>query len=187
MKLTLTTEKNYLDAQGFNWTINANKELPIIKQHMDKIISITKQAIRLYKNPIAYHFWIRVNEDSSIIKFTDLLRKKFLRSNNLNIQYIRVKEYDNEKYHHHHFFVFLDRAVTHPNSLSYFLANNTGKNKALLFHEVCKSRTKKKPFMTMANEEEVKDVVNRASYLAKVRSKILHQGVRQISTSHILQ
>ena len=129
---TLITSNTYRDRLGNDWLVNANENKPIIKQHMDKIIDIALQAKQLFKRPIAYHFWIRLNQDYSIIKFVELLKKHYLRRVNLKIEYVRVEEYDEIKYNHHHFFLFVDRTVAHPQSLSYFLNSHTRKRTAYI-------------------------------------------------------
>ena len=39
--------------------------------------------------------------------------------------------------------------------------------------------------MTLKTEDEIKDVIHRASYLAKTRSKVIGDGVIQMTTSRL--
>lgn len=126
---TFITDKNYRDRHGNVWLVKASKKLPIIKQHMDKIIDVALQAKKRFKRPMAYHLWIRLNDNYSIIKFIDLLKKHYLRSVNSRIEYVRVEEEtirkDNRAYKHHHLMLFVDIDVANPFSLPYFMAKNT--------------------------------------------------------------
>lgn len=122
----LITNKNYRDNHGNDWNVIASKDNPIILSYMNLIIKTIALCTELMKRPIAYHFWIRLNKGINIIKFTDMLNKHFKRRNNFKIKYIRVKEYD-EQYSHHHFMLFVDKAIVHPQSIVYFLKSHTRK------------------------------------------------------------
>ena len=121
---TLITNNNYIDRHGNDWLIQADKDIPVIKQHMDKIIDVALQAKQLFKRPIAYHFWVRINHGRTITQFVDLLKKHYLRRVKLKIEYIRVEEEDKIKHLHHHFYLFVDKTFTHEQSLPVFLAKN---------------------------------------------------------------
>ena len=121
---TLLTNKNYRDNHDNDWRVIASKTNPIIKNYMDSIIKTITTATELMRRPIAYHFWIRLNEGVNITKFTDMLNKHFMRRNNFKIKYIRVREYEKQHYHHH-FMLFVDTAIVHPQSIVYFLRSHT--------------------------------------------------------------
>ncbi len=200
MKLQFITSPTYTDNQGTTWAINCDRDKPVIKQYIEALIRITKEAKQQYKKPMAYHFWIRLNEGRTITEFMDNLKKRYARRCDFNIIYLRVKEFNNNHKEHHHIFIFLEESKTRPNSLSYTLSNFQGVGKLLLNYElrewkseisdeerfrseVCGEKIKKIFHLQMRTEQDMANIINRGSYLAKTWTKKIGQGVVQISTS----
>lgn len=200
MKLQVITSPAYTDNQGITWEINCDKDNPAIKQYIEALIRITKEAKQQFKKPMAYHFWIRLNEGRTITEFMDNLKKKYLRNNDFNIIYLRVKETNEKDGEHHHILLFLDQAKTRPNSLSLALSKLHGKRKLLFRYELCEwqslisdeerfreevygEKIKKIFHFQMKTEQDMANIINRGSYLAKTRSKLIGAGLVVISTS----
>lgn len=184
MRLIEITSPIYQDKSGMQWPINTSKELPVVKQYIDKIIQVTQEAIRDFKYPMAYHFWIRLNQEKTISNFLDTLKKNYLQRNGFLIKYIQAKESESDGAlgEHHHIILFVDNKLTRPGALSYFLNRQTGEGKLLFLYGVPKSRDALQ-HMPMRTEVDIKNVVHRASYLAKTRSKTAGDGVIQMTTS----
>jgi len=184
MKLIEITNPIYLDNNGIEWAINADNKIPVIKQYIDKIINVTQEAIRDFKSPIVYNFWLRLREGKTISNFLDTLKKYYFQKYGFLIKYVQVKESDGDKFDHHHILLFVDRRFAHPSSLSHFLTKQTGKDKLLFCQDIPKGNNNHE-YMTLKTEDEIKDVIHRASYLAKTRSKVIGDGVIQMTTSRL--
>ena len=102
MKLIEITNPIYLDNNGIEWAINADNKIPVIKQYIDKIINVTQEAIRDFKSPIVYNFWLRLREGKTISNFLDTLKKYYFQKYGFLIKYVQVKESDGDKFDHHH-------------------------------------------------------------------------------------
>ena len=200
MKLQFITSPTYTDNQGITWEINCDRDKPVIKQYIEALIATTKEAKQQFKYPMAYHLWIRLNEGRTITEFMDNLKKKYSRNNNFNIIYFRVKETNKKDGEHHHILLFLDQAKTRPNSILSALNKLQGKNKLLFRYELRGweslisdeerfrwlmhgEKIKNIYHLQMRTEQDMANIINRGSYLAKTRTKKIAQGVVQMSTS----
>lgn len=200
MKLQVITSPTYTDNQGQTWDINCDKYNSVVRQYMEALIKITKEAKEAFKNPMAYHFWIRLNEGRKITEFMDNLKKRYLRNNGFNIIYLRVKEFDDDHKEHHHIFLYLDQHKTRPNSLSSVLRDFQGEGKLLFNYELCiweseitdeqrwraevyGEKLKKIYHLPLRTEQDVANAINKGSYLAKTYTKRIGAGRVNISTS----
>lgn len=84
----------------------------------------------------------------------------------------KTKEPFGEKLDHHYVFLFIDRCLTLLSWLSYFLTKKNGKDKLLLCEDIPRGNNYG-AYMALTTENEIFDVVYRASYLAKTRSKLM--------------
>ena len=200
MKLRIITSPTYTDSQGQTWDINCDKYNPVVQQYMEALVKITKEAKEVFRYPMAYHFWIRLNEGRKITEFMDNLKKRYARNNNINIIYLRVKEFDKNQNEHHHVFLYLDQAKTRPSSLGTVLRDLQGKGKLLFNYELCTwesditdeeryradvygEKVKKVYHLPLRTEQDVANTINKGSYLAKTYTKRIGAGQVNISTS----
>jgi hypothetical protein len=152
--------------------INANSELGIYKQVLLRFISQLDLAYLIHKRLLIYRFDLHLNSPSNnnkiISRFLNRVKQKLKRNYGLDkIGYLWVREKESAKNQHYHLVLLLDGdKIRHPSKLTKILREMWKPNGFM--------PTIQNPyyFMNKHNHKVIKqDVIERVSYLAKVRGK----------------
>jgi len=152
--------------------INANSELGIYKQVLLRFISQLDLAYLIHKRLLVYRFDLHLNNptnDNKIVsRFLNRAKQRLKRNYGLNkIGYLWVREKDSVKNQHYHLVLLLDGdKIKHPSKLTKTLRK--------MWKPIGHMPIVPNPyyFMDKHNHKNTrKDVIERVSYLAKIRGK----------------
>ena len=152
--------------------INANSELGIYKQVLLRFNSQLDIAYSIHKRLLIYRFDLHLNNPSNdnkiVSRFLNRAKQKLKRNYGLDkIGYLWVREKENAKNQHYHLVLLLDGdKINHPSKLT--------KTLRIMWKSNGFMPTIQNPYylMNKHNHEVIKqDVIERVSYLAKVRGK----------------
>ena len=168
--------------------INANSELGIYKQVLLRFISQLDLAYLIHKRLLVYRFDLHLNNptnDNKIVsRFLNRAKQRLKRNYGLDkIGYLWVREKENAKNQHYHLVLLLDGdKIRHPSKLTKALRKMWKPNGFM--------PTIQNPYYLMDkhNHDEIKKkVIERVSYLAKIRGKGYRSSqAKDYSTSRLV-
>ena len=168
--------------------INANSELGIYKQVLLRFNSQLDIAYSIHKRLLIYRFDLHLNNPSNdnkiVSRFLNRAKQRLKRNYGLDkIGYLWVREKENAKNQHYHLVLLLDGdKINHPSKLT--------KTLRMMWKPNGFMPTIQNPFylMNKHNHDELKkDVIERVSYLAKIRGKGYRSSqAKDYSTSRLV-
>jgi len=168
--------------------INANSELGIYKQVLLRFISQLDLAYLIHKRLMVYRFDLHLNNPSNdnkiVSRFLNRAKQRLKRNYGLDkIGYLWVREKENAKNQHYHLVLLLDGdKIRHPSKLTKALRKMWKPNGFM--------PTIQNPYYFIDkhnHNDKRKDVINRVSYLAKIRGKGYRPSqTKDYSTSRLI-
>ena len=162
----------FITINGEEFKINSNKELGVYKEIITKFISQLDLAYSTHKRLLVYRFDLHLNKPSNnnkiISRFMNRVKQWLKRNYGLNkTGYLWVREKESAKNQHYHLVLLLDGdKIRHPSKITKKLKE--------MWKPSGFMPTIQNPyyFMNKHNHAAVrKNVIERVSYLAKVRGK----------------
>ena len=168
--------------------INANSELGIYKQVLLRFIAQLDLAYLIHKRLMVYRFDLHLknpsNNNKIISSFLNRVKQRLKRNYGLDkIGYLWVREKESAKSQHYHLVLLLDGdKIRHPSKLTKALREMWKPNGFM------PTITNPYYYMDKNNHDAVKqDVIERVSYLAKIRGKgYRHPQAKDYQTSRLV-